>query len=204
MPKLTITVEVPEFEEIGAEELRDAVKSALVDRVLGSYMDDTPVLRAGCRGDDPDDFEPSSKPVDGTFISAMRREAQALLQERVKAVVEGRTATVVDEVLAGEFQPVNRFGDRAKPTTLRSMIGGYGMEYLTALVDSRGQPATGERNAQPRVQFLIRQITEDVYAKELKVEVDKAVAEFKKAMTGKVAGEITQTVQRLLGLPVQG
>lgn len=204
MPSLTLTINLPEFEEITAEELREAVKSALVERVLGTHIDDTPVLRDGRRGDDPDDFEPSQKLVPGAFINKMRQEAETVLQKKVREVVESRTVAVVDEVLAGEFQPVDRFGDRHKKTTLRAMIGTYGMDYLTAEVDENGRTDgySGSRR-QPRVHFLIKQITADVFAKELKGEVDKAAQEVKRSLAGKVAGEITQTVQRLLGLPVQ-
>lgn len=202
MPSLTLTINLPEFEDITPDELRDAVKSALVERVLGTYIDDTPILIEGRRGDDPDDFEPSQKLMPGAFVEDMRKEAQSVLRKKVREVVEARTVAVVDEVLAGEFQPVDRFGDRAKPTTLRALIGNYGMDYLTAEVDEQGRTdsySSGRR--QPRLSLLVKQITADVFAKELKVEVDKAAAEFKRSMAGKVAGEITQTVNRLLGLP---
>lgn len=201
MPKMTITVDIPEFERIESDELREAVKDALVERVLGTYIEDTPVLRDGRRGDDPDDFDVSQKMMPGAFVDDMRKEAQSVLRKKVREVVESRTVAVVDEVLAGEFQPVDRFGDRHKKTTLRAMIGIYGMDYLTAEVDDNGRADNYSGRRQPRIHFLIRQITADVFAKELKAEVDKATAEFKRSMAGKVAGEITQTVNRLLGLP---
>ena len=40
-----------------------------------------------------------------------------------------------------------------------------------------------------------------MFAKELKAEVDKATAEFKRSMASKGRRRITQTVNRLLGLP---
>lgn len=179
MPKITITVDIPEFEDI----------------------EDEDTLIEGRRGDDPDDYRPVRKKVEGAFLAQMRREAQEHLTAKIKSVVESRTVAVVDEVLAGEFQPVDRFGDRHKKTTLRAMIGIYGMDYLTAEVDDNGRADNYSGRRQPRIHFLIRQITADVFAKELKAEVDKATAEFKRSMAGKVAGEITQTVNRLLGLP---
>lgn len=129
MPVLQVTVNVPDFEEILEGDIRQAVMEALVDRVLGAYIDDEPELKEGRRGDDPDDFQASRKKSEGAFIIAMRQEAQAALQAKVKAIVEARTATVVDEVLAGEFQPVDRFGDKQPKTTLRKMIGDYGTCY---------------------------------------------------------------------------
>lgn len=202
MPRLTLTVDIPEFEDITPDELRDAVKSALVERVLGTYINDEDVLIEGRRGDDPGDYRPSRKKVEGAFLAQMRREAQEHLLAKVKTVVESRTVAVVDEILAGEFRPVDRFGDAAKPTTLRAVIGGFGTDYLTAQVDAQGRVVRyEERGSVPRLHFLIKQITESVYQTELKGEVDKAVSEFKRSMAGKVAGEITQTVNRLLGLP---
>jgi len=202
MPALTLTINLPEFDDISPDELREAVKTALVDHVLGTYINDEDELIEGRRGDDPADFRPSRKKVEGAFLAQMRHEAQEHLLAKVKTVVESRTVAVVDEILAGEFRPVDRFGDAGKPTTLRAVIGNYGMDYLTAEVDEQGRTdsyASGRR--QSRLSFLVKQITADVFAKELKAEVDKAAAEFKRSMAGKISGEITQTVNRLLGLP---
>ena len=57
MPKITITVDIPEFEDI----------------------EDEDTLIEGRRGDDPDDYRPVRKKVEGAFLAQMRREAQEQL-----------------------------------------------------------------------------------------------------------------------------
>lgn len=203
MPQIQVTVNVPDFEEILEGDIRQAVLEALVDRVLGAYIDDTPELKEGRRGDDPDDFEPSRKKSEGAFIKQMRQEAQEHLRAKVKAIVEARTATVVDEVLAGEFQPVDRFGDKHPKTTLRKMIGDYGTSYLTAEVDKDGKAINGYHNGPKyqRVGWMVMRTVDEVFKAELVAQVRAAADDVKKQLAGKVAGEITDTVQRLLGLP---
>jgi hypothetical protein len=203
MPVLQVTVNVPDFEEILEGDIREAVMEALVDRVLGAYIDDEPELKEGCRGDDPSHFELSRKKAEGAFIATMRKEAKEHLQTKVKAIVEARTATVVDEVLAGEFEPVDRYGDRTAKTTLRKMIGDYGTSYLTAEVDKDGRPISGYHNGPKyqRVGWLVMRTVDEVFKAELVAQVKAAADDVKKQLAGKVAGEITDTVRRLLGLP---
>ncbi len=194
MSRVTLTVNVPEFTE---EELRAAVLEACVERILGVVTEED--ISQDCFSGEP--VSQGKVKRDGTSIAELRQEAKDITVRKVREVVEAKTEAVVTEVLAGEFQPVTRFGDRQKTTTLREMIGTFGMEYLTAQVNEHGSPAGSfENKAQPRLHYLVKKLTEDVYAQELKKEVDAAVAEFKKSMAGKVSGEITETVQRLLGL----
>lgn len=200
MPKVSLTVEVPEFTE---EELRSAVLDAVVERVLGDYTDDDAELIEGRRGDDPDDFRPSRKRVEGAFMKRLRQEAQEHLTAKVKAIVEGRTATVVDEVLASEFTPVSQFGEAGKPTTLRQMIGDFGLAYLTAEVDGTGRPVERYHNGPKhrRLDWHIQVVTAEVFKSELLALVKAASEDIKRNLSGKVAAEVTDTVQRLLGLP---
>lgn len=202
MPTLTIQIDVPEFTD---EEIREAVLQQIVDKVLGSYIDDEPELIEGRRGDDPDDFRPSRKRVDGGFIERLRKEARELVTVKVKDVVERRVAGVVDEVLAGEFQPVTKWGDKdGGPTTLRAMIGKFGTDYLNATVDAKGDSTTYDaRNSKTtRLHWLIAQMIPQVYTAEIKGFVQQQANEVKNAFAGRVSGEITETVQRILGLPV--
>jgi hypothetical protein len=200
MPKVSLTVEVPEFTE---EELRSAVLAAVVERVLGYHVDDTPELIEGRRGDDPDDFRPASKRVEGAFLKRLRQQAEEHLTAKVKAIVEARTATVVDEVLASEFTPVSRFGEAGKPTTLRQMIGDFGLAYLTAEVDGLGKPVERYHNGPKwrRLDWHVQAQTTEVFKSELLALVKAASEDIKRSLSGKVAAEVTDTVQRLLGLP---
>lgn len=202
MPTVTIQIDLPEFTD---EEIRDAVLRQITDKVLGSYIDDDPELIEGRRGDDPDDFRPSRKRVDGGFIKRLREEARELVTKEVKRVVESRVTSVVDEVLAGTFQPVTKWGDLdGGPTTLRAMIGKFGTDYLNAPVDGKGDHTSYEaRNSKTtRLHFLINQMIPQVYTAEIKGFVQEQANEVKRAISGRVSGEITETVQRILGLPV--
>lgn len=203
MPALTITIDVPEFTD---EEIRDAVLRQITDKVLGSYIDDSDELIEGRRGDDPGDFRPSRKKVDGSFIKHLREQAAEYVTQEVKRVVESRVTGVVDEVLAGTFQPVTKWGEvDGGPTTLRAMIGKFGTDYLNAPVDGKGDHTGYDaRNSKTtRLHFLIGQMVPQVYAAELKGFVQQQAAEVKAAFAGRVSGEITETVQKLLGLPTQ-
>lgn len=202
MPTVTIQIDVPEFTD---EEIRDAVLTRIVDEVIGSYIDDDPELIEGRRGDDPDDFRPSRKRVDGGFIKRLREEARELVTQEVKRVVESRVTGVVDEVLAGEFQPVTKWGDKdGGPTTLRAMIGKFGTDYLNATVDGKGDSTSYDaRNSKTtRLHWLIAQMIPQVYNADIKGFVQQQADEVKRAFSGRVSGEITETVQRILGLPV--
>lgn len=201
MPALTITIDVPEFTD---EEIRDAVLRQITDKVLGSYIDDEPVLIEGRRGDDLSDFQPSRKKVDGSFITRLREQASEYVTQEVKRVVESRVTGVVDEVLAGTFQPVTKWGEvDGGPTTLRAMIGKFGTDYLNANVDGQGRTDTYDaRNSKTtRLHFLIGQMVPQVYTAEIKNFIQQQADEVKRAFAGRVSGEITETVQKLLGLP---
>lgn len=204
MPILTLTVNVPDFDEITSDELRAAVVRELAGRVLGDYIDDSDELIEGRRGDDPDDFRPSRKKAESAFMAEMRRQAAELVTQKVKQVVESRTAVVVDEVLSGTFTPVTAYGETSAPTTLRNMIGTIGTKYLTEKVDANGRSDgyDARNNGKPRLHVLLSSMIEEEYKKNLRALVSDQAAEVKRDLAGRVSSEITETVQRMLGLPV--
>lgn len=204
MRTMQITVNVPEFSEFMEDDIREAVLSACVDRVLGNFVSDEDELIEGRRGDDPDDFKPARKKVDGAFLTKLRQQVEEHALMTVKGAVEQRVPALVDEVLNGTFQPVTRWGETSAPTTLRAMIGKFGTDYLNATVDAKGSSSGYDANNSKvtRLHFLISQMVPQVYAASMKGFVEEQAAEVKRAFANRVSGEITETVQRLLGLPV--
>ena len=84
------------------------------------------------------------------------------------------------------------------------MIGKFGTDYLNATVDAKGSSSGYDANNSnvTRLHFLISQMVPQVYTASMKGFVEEQAAEVKRAFANRVSGEITETVQRLLGLPV--
>ena len=198
MPKIAMTIEVPEYTD---EELRAAVLAACVERVLGVY--DDVEYEQGSFSIDPTESTITRVKRDGKFITDLRNEATGLVQAKTREIVEARTGAIVDEALSGQFTPVDRFGNREPTTTLRSMIAKFGTEYMNCLVDERGNPKTDSWNSKgrPRFHYLIDEAVKAVFAKELEERVKQVTAEIKVGLSGKVSAKISETVLALLALP---
>jgi len=204
MRTMQITVTVPEFSELMEEDIREAVLAACVDRVLGNFVSDEDELIEGRRGDDPSDFAPSRKKLEGAFLKKLREQVEQHALSTVKGAVEKCVPALVDEVMSGTFQPVTKWGDvDGGPTTLRAMIGKFGTDYLNVTVDAKGNPGTydAQNSKVTRLHFLLGQMVPQVYTAQMKGFVEEQAAEVKRAFANRVSGEITETVQRLLGLP---
>lgn len=190
MPTLTLEVEVPDLDP---DAFREAVLRAAVDRVLGVTI---------TTKQDPETGETWEGRNEAAF-KALRQSVQEAIEQRVQQVVEQRVPVVVDEVLAQEFTPMNRWGERApKATTIRAMIGEYAERWLTESVNRRdGGTGYSDGGKVPRLHYLIIVEVESAFKAHLSKVATDAAHEVKAQLAGKVSTEISDTVRRLLGLP---
>lgn len=193
MPTIQLEINVPEFTE---DELREAILEASVDRVLGQVWE--------WKQDDPDHEPVRVKLKASWFVEEMRKLVRETALQRVQATVETAVAPLVQELLDRPFRTVDRWGGEARETTtLREMIAAYGRDYLTEPVQDNGRPDTSynaRERSQSRLRWMVSETTKAVYDTELKTLVQKAAAEVKTELAGKVTATVAEAVRGLLNL----
>lgn len=183
---VALTINVP-LSDLSPEAIHDAIIAAAVDRVLG----------VGTRTKNDEDGTPYEV-ADNRRLDQMRKEVRDITTARIEAVVAEKVPAIVSEALEGTFQPTTSWGEKkGEPTSMREVILKTATTWLSETVDGRGEK---NYNGVPRARWLMQQSVESVFNKELKAEVDKAAAEIKAGLVGKVSTAITETVARLVGL----
>lgn len=193
MPTIQLEINVPEFTE---DELRAAILEACVDHVLGQGWE--------WKQDDSEDEPVRVKAKSGWFIDEMRKAVREVTLQRVQAVVELAVGPLVQALLDQPFRTMDRWGNEARETTtLREMIVAYGRDYLTEPVQDNGRPDTSygaRERSQSRLRWMVNETTKAVYDAELKTLVQKAAAEVKTELAGKVTATVAEAVLKLLNL----
>jgi hypothetical protein len=149
-----------------------------MDQLLGAYTE-----RVGRYSGDPDDYqEPPAVVLDAIgervaqlLLSQIEADARKLVQSKLDKILNERIASIADEALNEEFQPLNTYGERTgTPTTVRGLavkiaqdwftkeVGDYnrrqtqGAKYITEAVDKALRADLDEALKAARVQITQR------------------------------------------------
>lgn len=96
----------------------------------------------------------------------------ALTTDALNARLEKVSADIIDQPMTPNF------GDK-KPTTMREMIGLFGREYLTEMVNDEGKTGdAGWRDTrQPRIQWIAERAMQRKFKNEIEAATNKIISE---------------------------
>jgi len=188
MPKITVTIDVPEFAD---GELRDAIVEKALDHVFE-------VQRQDFYDDEGDLHRQERRSV---ILTKLRTMVDEEARKAIVTATEERVPALVDEVMAGEFQPMTKWGERkGEPTTIRRMVGEHATAWLAENVNNYGKTDRYADKKTPRLHYLIQKEVAETFQRDLKDIASKAAAEVKAGLADKVSAEVSLTVRRLLGI----
>ena len=187
---IPITVEIP-LDNLSPEAIRAAVIETCVDRVFG-------VTTRHGTDEDGNEWSREDAPVFREMRDAVSREVMA----RVADAVAAEVPLTVRDVLSGEFQPMDRWGEKkGTKTTIRDMVHDHATKWLEEAVDAKGQTGYSREGAhRTRLAWLVLHYVDEAYNRELRAVVDGVTAEIKPALRDRLSMAVSETVSRLLGV----
>lgn len=190
MKTIPITVNIP-IDDLSPEAIREAVIALAANRILGV---------TNSEHEDEDGNTWTQEHAD--YRDKMRREVEQAVERKVAEAVEAEVPATVREVLNGEFQPMDRWGNsKGQKTTIRDMVHDYAKTWLDQMVNERGDADIYRDDVKrTRLSWLVIHYVEETYKGELKAMVDATAAEIKPALRNKLADAVSETVSRLLGV----
>lgn len=118
--------------------------------------------------------------------------------------VDAQVTTIVTEVIASGLHITNHYGEpTGEKQTMREVVAARVEKFLRETVDAQGRPSNGSyRNdvALPRIQWFVNEAVRTAFEDGFKKEMEKASAELKASLVGKLNTAMTETVAKLLGV----
>lgn len=187
---IPVTVNIP-VTDLTAEAIEEAVINRCVAKVLGTdsegYDEDGELYRK----------------YDDALIKRMRAATENLIVERIGVVVEKNGDTFVADVLNGQFQPMNEWGEKkGAPTSIREMVYKHARAWLDMGVKPDGS-AVDRYYSGPQIRRLHWLVSSEVAAAfkgEIGEQVKAVAAEIKPAIAKQFTAAVAETVNRLLGV----
>ena len=104
----------------------------------------------------------------------------ALTTEKVDRHLASVTAEIIDQSVTPKFPFISKADE--KPVTMREFIGLTGQAYLTARVNSAGEPTTDSWSSKTRMQHLVELHMQQAFKNEIGKVVNAAIAEVQTAI----------------------
>lgn len=106
--------------------------------------------------------------------TALTKEIEARVKEILVEKANARLSEVTAEIIDQPVTP--SYGDK-KPVTMREMIGLYGREYLTQVVDQAGNPTTDYySNKKTRMLWLTERAMDAKFKREIEAATSAAIS----------------------------
>jgi hypothetical protein len=189
MKTIPITVEIP-LSDLTPQAIHDAIIAAAVDRVLDIHDDMS-----------EDEDGNVARRMNDRYLRTLREQVRTTCEAKIRAIVDQKAPEIVDDVLRGEFQPTNIYGERrGETTTIREMVMGMAKTWMETMVDQNGSTSGYGDNRHPRLQWVLRKEIDKAMTDTLAAEVKAAAAEVKPMIAGKLSGAIAETINRILGV----
>ena len=192
MPRMTIEIEVPDFDDTDA--LREAIINAYVARELSSFAQ---LAATGLYEGDSGHLHNLADGLPTDPSKALREAAY----KRAVATIEERVDAAIRDVCDAPFIPTNQWGERkGAPLTLREMVAKTATDWFGEKVDSNGSRSSYHSdNAKPRAEWLARKAVEEVFGTTLKGWVEEVKKQIADGIQSRVKDEIAGAVLKLLG-----
>lgn len=130
-----------------------------------------------------------------SIVKACGQDIRQAVRESVMSTINDKVGEIIDKSLQDGIQPVNSYGEpTGKSTTLKSLIGKAGDDYLGARVDSEGK-ANGYRDTSTRLEFIVKKNVEKVIDYQMQTEIKKAVELAVAQAQGKVAEAVAKLIK---------
>lgn len=111
---------------ISKEEIADRVVESIADRIVTTTSVDN---------------EDGEWRRDSSFFNEMKDSVRKMVAERAKREIDSKLLGVLDEILGGEFQPIDNYGEpNGARTTLREMVKTRTLKFLEEKVNDKGNP----------------------------------------------------------------
>jgi len=116
----------------------------------------------------------------------------ALTTEAINTRLEKVSAEIIDQPMTPNF------GDK-KPITMREMIGLFGREYLTEMVDREGKTGMSGwgDTKEPRIQWIVKQSMNSKFKNEITAATNKIIADVQADIRAAHQAIITAEKKRL-------
>lgn len=185
---ITLTIDVPAC-DMTPEAIEQAVIEAATRQVLG--------IRTEIRTDE--DGETYEVETNDT-LKAYRGRVETAVSAQTKALVESYGAQFVADIMESGFTPVDRYGDAAKPTTIRKSIADYARSWMEAKVDKNGNSSQYNHGEITRLHWLVRQEVERAFKEELRVMIAETSAAIKPEIARQIREAVGAAINGALGV----
>lgn len=112
----------------------------------------------------------------------LARSIEAKCVEMVNAKAAAKLETITTEIIDQPMTP--QWATDKKPMTMREMIGLYGREYLTEMVDREGKPSTDNwgNNRRARITYFVERAMDAKFKLEIEKSTHSVVNEIRAAI----------------------
>jgi len=188
MPKINVTIEVPEFAD-------GELRKAIINKAASLVLEQEEVVRYDADDNEWTELTPG-------LLGKMRVEAGNQAQAAVKAVVDAEVPQVVREVLDGTFTPMSRWGEpQGEPTTIRAMAGEEAQRWLTEQTDRRGRTGySTDGPKKPRLHWMVAEMVDSAWKEHLRSEAAEVAKQVKAKLNEKLSEDVAKAVRGLLNL----
>jgi len=185
---VTLTIEVP-----ACNMTPEAMEEAIINNATRQVL--------GIRVDVKTDEEGESYEVEtNDTLKQYRARVEAEVARRTKELVESHGAQFVTDIMEGGFTPVDRYGDRGQPTTIRKSVATYAREWMEAKVDKDGRmDGFGARDI-TRLHYLVRLEVERAFKEELRAMVAETAATIKPEIARQIREAVGTAINAAIGV----
>ncbi len=185
---VTLTIEVPAC-NMTPEVMEEAVITAAVNQVLG--------IRTVIRHDeDGEEYEEDTNDT----VKSYRARVEAEIAKQTREMVAAIGPQFVTDILESGFTPVDRYGDKGKPTTIRKSVSDYAREWLEAKVDKNGNSNQYNNGDITRLNFIVRQEVERAFKEELRNIINETAATIKPEIARQIREAVGTAINAAIGV----
>jgi hypothetical protein len=124
------------------------------------------------------------------------KSVQAIIQSTINKEVQG----IVEEMLTKPLQLTNQWGEpKGAPLTLKEHMVNQATKCLTEKVDDQGRTSDYERN-KTRLEYYAHKVAIEAMNTTLQVEVNKAVADIRCSVDGKLKSLLEDALKKVVGI----
>lgn len=137
------------------------------------------------------------------LIAKTKRDISGEVAAVVRAGIEKQVEGIVSETIKQGVAITNNYGEpTGKSVTLREVIVDQAKKWMEQKVNTRGEVDTyyGRDGAVSRVHWMITTAVAAVVGKELKAEIDSAIADLRGKLTGQATHLLAEGLNKLLGV----
>lgn len=140
-------------------------------------------------------FDTIARMATAAIVKACGDDVRKAVAESVHQQINEKVGAVIDQALEAGIQQYDRYGTQiGETTTLKSLIGKAGEDYLGQRVNERGEANT-YGNKYTRLEYIVKKNVEAVIDYKMQAEIKKAVELSVAQAQGKVADAVAKLLK---------